>query len=131
LIGKVGDYLLDTNIVIPILNQDTALLSKIAGLTLYIPSIVLGELYFGARRSSHFTANLARIETFRTRCISLSCDENTADLYAQIKQHLFAKGRPIPDNDVWTAAMARQHALTLVSRDEHFNEVDGLTLEKW
>jgi len=41
------------------------------------------------------------------------------------------KGRPIPENDIWIAAIAFQHDLTLVSRDEHFEEVEDLKLEKW
>jgi tRNA(fMet)-specific endonuclease VapC len=41
------------------------------------------------------------------------------------------KGRPIPENDIWIAATARQHDLTLVSRDRHFAEVDNLRWEQW
>jgi len=48
-----------------------------------------------------------------------------------VKNALLAKGRPIPENDVWIAALARQHDLVLVTRDEHFAEVDGLTLARW
>lgn len=34
-------------------------------------------------------------------------------------------------NDIWIAAIAQQYQLTLVSRDEHFNEVEGLPVEMW
>jgi tRNA(fMet)-specific endonuclease VapC len=38
---------------------------------------------------------------------------------------------PIPENDLWIAALARQHALTLVTRDAHFTGVRGLVVERW
>ena len=51
--------------------------------------------------------------------------------YGQIKNNLRAKGRPIPENDIWIAALAKQYGLTLVTRDGHFGEVDGLAIEAW
>jgi tRNA(fMet)-specific endonuclease VapC len=92
---------------------------------------VLGELYFGARKSSRVAANLARIHTFKNRTTVLVCDEDTADEFGKIRELLQRKGKPIPENDIWIAAIAMQHGLTLVTRDEHFREVDGLTVERW
>jgi tRNA(fMet)-specific endonuclease VapC len=123
--------LLDTNIVVAILNQDTSLAKRLEGITVYISSIVLGEVYFGAYKSARVTENLARIETFVAHYQVLSCDKSTAARYGQIKQILGAKGRPIPENDMWIAAIAMQYGLTLVTRDEHFKQVDGLLLETW
>ena len=61
----------------------------------------------------------------------LPCDLGTAAAYGQIKDELRLKGRPIPENDVWIAAVARQHGLILASRDDHFRSVDGLAVEAW
>jgi tRNA(fMet)-specific endonuclease VapC len=127
-----GDiFLLDTNIVVPILNQNPELEKHIRRLTLYIPVIVLGELYYGAQKSDQTAANRARIEVFKTRCTILLCDETTAGIYGEIKEKLTAKGRPLPENDIWIAAIARQHSLTLVTRDDHFQQIDNLQTEKW
>jgi tRNA(fMet)-specific endonuclease VapC len=52
-------------------------------------------------------------------------------LYGEIKSSLRQKGKPIPDNDIWIAASARQHSLTLVTRDAHFDEIDDLARERW
>lgn len=52
-------------------------------------------------------------------------------MYGEIKALLRQKGKPIPDNDIWMAASARQHLLTLVTRDSHFDEVDNLKREQW
>lgn len=99
--------------------------------SLFISSIVLGEVYFGAYKSVRVTENLARIEKLVAHYQVLSCDKTTAARYGQIKQKSGAKGRPIPENDMWIAAIAMQYGLTLVTRDEHFKQVDGLLLETW
>jgi len=41
------------------------------------------------------------------------------------------KGKPIPENDIWVAAIVRQYGLTLITRDEHFKNITGLKLDKW
>jgi tRNA(fMet)-specific endonuclease VapC len=61
----------------------------------------------------------------------LGCDTATARQYGRIKNALRARGRPIPDNDIWIAAIALQHDLTLLSRDRHFGAVAGLVVETW
>ena len=50
----------------------------------------------------------------------------TADVYADIRLDLKRLGSPIPSNDVWIAALARQHALVVLSNDGHFDVVDGV-----
>src|SRR6266496_543689 len=126
-----GDVLLDTNIVIAFFANDGPVLSHIAQVNFLIPSIVLGELYAGARKSARPAENLARIDAMIPRSIVLSCDHTTAQLYGSIKQVLRAKGRPIPENDIWIAAVAQQYGLTLASRDAHFDEVQALSHVAW
>jgi tRNA(fMet)-specific endonuclease VapC len=97
----------------------------------FTPSIVLGELFYGARRSKRVQENVARIEEFAARSTVLTCDTETARRYGEVKDALRQKGRPIPENDVWIAAIALQYDLTLVARDAHFEQVDGLSFETW
>jgi tRNA(fMet)-specific endonuclease VapC len=59
-------------------------------------------------------------------CRVLAVDKDTAEQYAEVRDELKRKGRPIPGNDVWIAALARQHALPLLSRDRHFDFVPRL-----
>lgn len=75
--------------------------------------------------------NLERIDDFARSIIILNCDENTAKYYGSVKNKLRIKGRPIPENDIWIAAITMQYDLTLVTRDEHFKEVESLKAEKW
>ena len=127
-----GRFLLDTNIVIALFAQDPLVQERVRQAeAVFVPSIVLGELYYGARRSANIQANLSRIDELAATASVLPCDVEAAQQYGLIKNSLRARGRPIPENDIWVAAIARQHALILASRDMHFKEVDGLQLETW
>jgi tRNA(fMet)-specific endonuclease VapC len=61
----------------------------------------------------------------------LHIDENTATLYGSIKAALRKKGKPIPENDIWIAAIVQQHDLILITRDKHFSEIDNLNTGLW
>ncbi|MFB3920839.1 MAG: type II toxin-antitoxin system VapC family toxin [Terriglobia bacterium] len=127
-----GRFALDTNIVIALWEDELSLRRRFdeASAT-FVPSIVLGELYYGAVKSFRLEANLARVDEFAATNTVLSCDAGTAQHYGRIRADLSKKGRPIPDNDVWIAALAQQYGLTLVTRDEHFKAVGGLSVERW
>ena len=127
-----GRFLLDTNIVIAIFANDAVVLQCLAQANeVFVSIIVLGELYYGACKSIHVEENIARIDEFAANSVVLTCDTETAHQYGNIKNSLRAKGRPLPENDIWIAAVARQYGLTLISRDSHFSEVDDLLLETW
>jgi len=127
-----GRYLLDTNIVIAIFADEVVVRQQLAGaVEVFVPSIVLGELYYGAQKSARIASNVARVDEFASNNTVLVCDTETALQYGEIKSELRAKGRPIPENDIWIAAVAKQHQLALITRDGHFNNVDGLLLEVW
>ena len=69
-------------------------------------------------------------------CLVLDANEPTTRYYAEIilelKQlELKRKGRPIPTNDIWIAALCRQHSLPLLSRDRHFDLVPGIRRVGW
>ena len=126
-----SNYLLDTVIVVAYFNRDPLILQHLQSSTFVVPSVVIGELFFGAYHSGRAAKNVQQVRAFVARNVILSCDEVTGDYYGQIKQQLAAKGRPIPENDIWIAALAMQHALPLVTRDGHFREIDELTLIPW
>jgi tRNA(fMet)-specific endonuclease VapC len=127
-----GRFLLDTNIVIAIFAEESAVLERAAAADeVFVPAVALGELYYGARKSARSETNIARIDEFAAAAAVLGCDAVTAQQYGQIKNDLRAKGRPIPENDIWIAAVALQHGLTVVSRDDHFAEVTDLPREVW
>jgi len=127
-----GSHLLDTNIMIALSAQDSAVQQRVnQSDEVFYASIVLGELYFGAQKSGNVARNMQRVETVAKSATVLACDAETARIYGRLKRELRAKGRPIPDNDIWIAALAVQHSLTLATRDAHFTAVDGLAAEYW
>ena len=93
---------------------------------LVVPSVVLGEYYFGIRQSRH----RRRYQDWLARYLPLTeiatISSATADAYADIRLELKRMGSPIPPNDVWIAALARQHALPVLSNDSHFDAVDRI-----
>lgn len=132
LIGMSGRYLLDTNIVIALFSEEASVQMHIAEAEeIFIPSTVIGELFFGAFNSTHQDENISRIEEFSRFNAVLHCGVATGKEYGRIKALLKKKGTPIPENDIWIAAVAFEHNLTMVSRDEHFTVIEGLRKTSW
>ena len=128
----VSKYLLDTNVAIALFADETVVKDRLKEAEeIFVPSIVLGELYYGAQKSKRVESNVRKIEEFADQSIVLNCDARTARLYGEIKNELRQKGRPLPENDIWIAAMALQNDLILVARDIHFQEVENLKVESW
>jgi len=127
-----GRVLLDTNIVIALLQGDDAVLSHLEQAPeVLLPAIVVGELFFGAAKSGRPAENIRKVEPFVIGRSVVPCDLSVAREYGLLKRRLQEKGRPLPENDIWIAAIALRHQVTLITRDAHFREVDGLALEEW
>lgn len=127
-----GRYLLDTNVIIALLTGEAAIREHLATVDeVFLPSVAIGELYYGARKSGRPNENLERIDELVLTNVVLVCDNETARRYGEIKNTLRLKGRPLPENDIWIAALARQHDLTLVTRDMHFEQIDDLNMTMW
>lgn len=127
-----GKVLLDTSVVVTLLRGDLEVCRRVAeAAEVFLPCIVAGELFYGARQSRNERLSLAAVEKFLDGATVLACDVDTAREYAAIKAALRAKGQPIPENDIWIAALARQHGLVLVTADQHFRHIDLVTIETW
>lgn len=127
-----GKHLLDTNIIVALFKNDDNVRNRIAASPeVFVPAIAVGELYYGAQHSVHAEKNMNQVREFTENITVLACESATAEHYGQIKNELKTKGRPLPENDVWIAAIAKQHSLTVVTRDRHFKEIDALLLEEW
>jgi len=127
-----GRYLLDTNIIIALLAGDKSVTNHLASvIEVFLPSIAIGELYYGAYRSSRREENIKCIDQLVKSNSILACNARTAHEYGLIKSHLSQKGRPIPENDIWIAALASNHNLIVVTRDEHFKHLEGLQIDVW
>lgn len=96
-----------------------------------LPVIVLGEFSFGILASRHREAYEAWLAERMQEFEILSIDGETAQHYADICEELRQVGRPIPQNDLWIAALARQHHLPVVSRGVHFDKVKKVKRHGW
>ena len=124
--------LLDTNIVIEIFDGNKSIADKINKLKGFcIPAIVLGELYVGINRVINKPKHLKMLYGFMELSTVITIDKETAKHYGEIIASLYKKGKPIPTNDAWIAAIAKQYEFTLITRDKHFNEIENLKIKKW
>jgi tRNA(fMet)-specific endonuclease VapC len=96
-----------------------------------IPVIVLGEFRYGIARSRHRAIYERWLTTHLSHFDVLDVTDETAAVYAATRVALKEAGRPIPANDAWIAALALQHGLPILSRDEHFDDVRGLRRTRW
>jgi tRNA(fMet)-specific endonuclease VapC len=145
-------YLLDTNHCSQLLANNPTVTNKFSDLEDVIVGtcvIVQGELVFGASISEQRETNLQRIRKFLNDLDVYEIDQETADIYGNIKAAVFnrfglkekAKRRQfairelgIGENDLWIAAIAKRHGLIVVSSDGDFDrirEVEDLSIEKW
>jgi tRNA(fMet)-specific endonuclease VapC len=127
-----GRFLLDTNVIIALLEGDDAVLSHLdLAAEVFVPAVALGELFFGAAKSGRPFENAARVEQFASGRAIVSADLGVAREYGRLKQYLKKKGRPLPENDIWIAAAAKCHGMVLVTRDRHFQEIEELHTADW
>ena len=145
-------YLLDTNHCSRIIPGDETVLRRVAeaGESQVATCIIVwGELMFMADNSQQKTENLARVQEFLNDIGVYFVDEETANIYGQFKAEIINHFGPrerrqrrrtrieelgIHDNDLWIAAIALRHNLTIVSADRDFQrmgEVRALPLECW
>ena len=95
---------------------------------IYLPFIVLGELRAGFLKGTRASENEAALQRFlhEPTVRTLYPDDSTTQHYAAIYAQLRKQGTPLPTNDMWIAAMAWQHKLTLYARDKHFDHLPQL-----
>lgn len=124
--------ILDTNAISDYADGNQSVLLHLRSSRVHsIPAIVLGEYRFGLT-VSHQRAERSRwLEMLEHEMEILDVTSATARHYAIVRRELRDRGRPIPENDVWIAALAREHGLALLSRDAHFDWVSGLVRIGW
>ena len=120
---------LDTNAYSALLSGD----HRVADLltqsdAVLLTPVVIGELYDGFRGGSRYRQNMETFSRFREkpRTLTVAITESTSEWFAEVKQILRRKGKPVPTNDVWIAASCMEHGAHLLSFDTHFDLIEGL-----
>lgn len=97
---------------------------------LEVSAIVVGELFVGAAKSDD-PRIAAEIHALLTGIRRVPADETVALHYAEIRSALERTGQKMSDNDLWIAATALVNEATLVTANEAFTRVPGLSVENW
>ncbi|HUG09401.1 MAG TPA: type II toxin-antitoxin system VapC family toxin [Opitutaceae bacterium] len=127
-----GDVFLDTTVAVAHLRGVAKVSQRLSeNRTRYLSAIALGELHFGIRHSARADENLSQLTHWLRAVVIVPAGPATAERYGALKQQLALAGTPIPENDLWIAAVALEHGLPLATRDEHFERVPGLTVLDW
>lgn len=127
-----GKLALDTSVAIRFLNGDQIAVDKVIQLPeIILPTVVVGELLFGAKNSRKSLQNLSQYFEFIKACTTFPLASSTPEIYADVRFALKKKGRPIPMNDIWIAAQCIENGWILVTDDSDFSYIDGLDLERW
>ena len=124
--------IIDTNALSALADGDPAIEPALRRASIIaLPVVVLGEYRYGIGQSRNRTRYERWLEESLPGVQILDIEEQTTHDYAAIRSQLKRSGRPIPANDVWIAALAKQHDLSLLSRDVHFDHVPGLERVNW
>jgi tRNA(fMet)-specific endonuclease VapC len=124
--------ILDTNALSALAAKDPALRALLAPATrVAVTLISLGEYYYGLIGSSHRDELEPWLNAFLSHCDLLQPGPPTLPHYAAIRYELKTAGTPVPANDVWIAALVRQSGMPLLSRDRHFDHVQGIERIEW
>jgi predicted nucleic acid-binding protein len=124
--------LLDTNAVSDFAESEPAIMELLAEVqVLALPVVVVGEYRFGIAQARNVADYHLWLERLITQTDVLNITDETTIHYAEVRLDLKRIGRPIPMNDVWIAALCRQHELPILSRDQHFDVVPKIKRLAW
>ena len=128
-------YMLDTNIVIYTIKNKPERVREAFSLhqgQMCISTVTLGELVYGAERSSQIERNLAEIEGLAARLDVATFDADAAVHFGQVRAELYLRGLPIGPYDMMIAGHARSLGFTLITNNlREFQRVPGLRIENW
>jgi len=131
---RLGDtgLILDTSALSAAAEEHPGVMGILAGVQqLALPVVVIGEYRYGIAQSGHRARYRHWLNSLITDCTVLDVTEQTTHHYAAINVELRQAGKPIPTNDLWIAALCRQHGLPLLSQDQHFDVVSGIQRLAW
>ena len=128
-------YFLDTCICVHILNGNTKCMDKVEekGIdSVFLPSVVVAELFYGAYKSAKREQNLRKIRGFVHLFKIEGFNNDAVEVYGEIRAILERKGNAIGANDFFISAIAKAHNAILVTNNTRkFSRIPGLTIEDW
>lgn len=128
----VEGLIVDTNALSAAAEEHPGVMVVLAQIQqLALPVVVIGEYRYGIAQSRHRARYRRWLDDLIDDCTVLDVDEQSTHHYAAISVELRQAEKPIPTNDLWIAALCRQHSLPLLSRNQHFDVVSGIRRVDW
>jgi predicted nucleic acid-binding protein len=121
--------LLDTNRLSDALAEvEEVLVNLEAAEAIYVPVIALGEMRVGFLSGRRAAKNEERLQWFLSQVgiTPIGIEPAVSHRFAEVHRELRKRGRPIPTNDLWIAAVAIEHGFVLHTRDAHFRNIPQL-----
>ncbi len=119
-------FLLDTSAYSALFRGDEEVKTLLQGADeVSLTPVILGELLAGFTGGRYEGRNRQLLKDFLStpRVRIYPVDQGTSERYAAIWLHFRQQGTPIPTNDLWIAASAMQHGLSVLTADTHFLKV--------
>ncbi len=126
--------LLDTDTCIGLLKGDDAVVASWRACMeqCALPSMVVGELYYGAFKSSIRDKELERVDRFVDIFPEVKPSKRSMRRFGEIKASLERKGVRLADADIIIGSIAIEEGLALVTGNvRHYNRIEGLAIENW
>ncbi len=126
--------LLDTDTCIGLLKGDDAVVASWRACMeqCALPSMVVGELYYGAFKSSIRDKELERVDMFVDIFQKVKPSKRSMRRFGEIKASLERKGVRLADADIIIGSIAIEEGLALVTGNvRHYNRIEGLAIENW
>ncbi len=92
--------------------------------------VILAELLSGFRVGKKSEKNRRELDLFleSKRVNLVEINSSTAEYYSEIYKELRQMGKPIPTNDIWIAATAKQYQTAIFTYDKHFSYIMDLEI---
>ena len=124
--------ILDTNALSALGDREPALIHFLENNTTAVLCFIsLAEYHRGLLGSTRPERGYEMLAALTAALQTLCPNQETSSHYAEIGHFLKTAGRPIPTNDLWIAALARQHSLPILSRDRHFDYIPEINRLSW
>ena len=92
----------------------------------------VGELYYGAFKSSIRDKELERVDRFVDIFQEVKPSKRSMRRFGEIKASLERKGVRLADADIIIGSIAIEEGLALVTGNvRHYNRIEGLAIENW
>ena len=129
-------YLVDTDVFsLMVTGHDASINTRLQTLVkgeATVSVITAGEFYYGVTHAPVSTLRDQRAQRLLDFFGLLPLDAEVAASYGTVRADLRRAGTPIGPNDLWLAAQALAHGLTMVTRNtREFKRVKGLKVEDW